>query len=160
MPGVQPPFDAGFESIGTVVAVGDRVTRLKVGDAVLSGGCKFPHYGSIFDFIANFIELVFGAFAEYQLLDATKVSRIPAVDPSFLPLMGSGLTASLALQYSGHMTSGETVLVTGRFLTPTPKLTRFMLTHHTTTNSCSRRHRTVCGSVGQIGGKSCHRDVQ
>ena len=116
------------------------------------------HIINQFLILSLIIELVFGAFAEYQLLDATKVSRLPAVDPSFLPLMGSGLTASLALQYSGHMTSGETVLVTGTY----PH--SFIHLHHAyplhENHSCSRRHRTVCGSIGQIGGKPCHRDVQ
>ena len=38
---------------------------------------------------------------------------LPSADPAFIPLMVSGLTASISLEQVGQMTSGETVLVTG-----------------------------------------------
>lgn len=48
-----------------------------------------------------------------MVVPAKKVIPLPAVDPSFIPLMVSGLTASIALEQVGHLGSGETVMVTG-----------------------------------------------
>lgn len=36
LPGVQPPFDCGFEAVGVVVDVGSGVKKLRKGDAVAS----------------------------------------------------------------------------------------------------------------------------
>mmetsp|Transcript_307 Transcript_307/g.906 ORF Transcript_307/g.906 Transcript_307/m.906 type:complete len:345 (-) Transcript_307:101-1135(-) len=91
MPGVQPPFDTGFESLGQVEAVGPDCT-LKVGQPVAA--------------------LSFGAFSEYQVHHQKAVIPMPAVDPKLVPLLVSGLTASIALEQVGEMKSGETVLVT------------------------------------------------
>ncbi len=35
MPGLQPPFDAGFEAVGRVASIGDGVTGFKIGDPVV-----------------------------------------------------------------------------------------------------------------------------
>ena len=35
MPGLLPPFDAGFEAVGRVASVGEGVSGLKIGDAVV-----------------------------------------------------------------------------------------------------------------------------
>lgn len=43
VPGIKPPFDCGFESLGRVVAVGNEVTRVKVGDAVAFSGIIHSH---------------------------------------------------------------------------------------------------------------------
>jgi len=99
LPNVRPPLDCGFESIGVIVAVGDGVTRVKVGDAVAATS--------------------YGAFAQYQLHKERTVIPIPSCDAHFLPLLVSGLTASIALERVGEMkvVNGgegkvETVLVT------------------------------------------------
>jgi len=87
------PFDAGFESIGTVVAKGSQVgDNIKIGDSVIITS--------------------YGAFAEYLVTDPKLVYPTPTPDPKFLSTVVSGLTASIALEQSGRMTSGETVLVT------------------------------------------------
>uniref|UniRef100_A0A7S4NQP0 Alcohol dehydrogenase-like N-terminal domain-containing protein n=1 Tax=Guillardia theta TaxID=55529 RepID=A0A7S4NQP0_GUITH len=78
MPGVKPPFDCGFEAMGKVAKVGENVTKLKEGDSVV--------YTS------------FGAFSEYQEIDARAAVSLPKIMPEALPLFVSGLTASIALE--------------------------------------------------------------
>lgn len=103
-PGLKPPFDAGFESLGEVLAVGPSVgsgsgSGIKVGQFVVTTS--------------------YGAFAEFQILRASQVFPVPDLDPKYLPLLVSGLTASIALEAAGEMkqvgVNGETrktVLVT------------------------------------------------
>ncbi|CAN7937629.1 unnamed protein product [Ixodes hexagonus] len=91
----KPPFDVGFESVAEVVAVGADVGHLKVGDAVAT--LNFPE---------------FGAFAEYQLTEASKVFPIPQAVPEVVPLLVSGLTAAMGLDQQGRIKEGETVLIT------------------------------------------------
>ena len=91
-PGVQPPFDTGFEAAGRVVACGEGVTKLKPGDSVV--------YSS------------FGAFAEVMSVDARGAIPIPRAGPEALSLVVSGLTASIALEKVGEVKEKETVLIT------------------------------------------------
>lgn len=91
-PGVQPPFEAGFEAIGRVVAIGDKVQGFKVGDAVITQA--------------------FGAFADYQIVSNRNARVVPRVDPRLLPLEISGTTASIALETQAQPKEGETALVT------------------------------------------------
>ncbi|KAG7397548.1 Prostaglandin reductase 3 [Phytophthora boehmeriae] len=92
LPGVQPPFDCGFEALGVVVEVGPGVTRFKKGDAVASTS--------------------YGAFAEHLVAKERFLVKVPAAVPEVLPIIVCGLTASMALEYVGQMTHGETVLIT------------------------------------------------
>lgn len=92
LPGVSPPFDAGFEALGVVEAAGEGVESVRAGQPVAV--------------------MSFGAFAEFQLVPAKHLVPIPALDARYLPLLVSGLTASVALSEVGQMRSGETVLVT------------------------------------------------
>lgn len=82
LPGVAPPFDTGFESIGEVVATGPEVSQLKPGDAVAV--------------------MHFGAFAEYITLPAKRVIPVPSLQARFLPALVSGLTASLGAPPRAH----------------------------------------------------------
>jgi NADPH:quinone reductase-like Zn-dependent oxidoreductase len=91
-PGVKPPFDTGFEAVAEVVAVGPGVTAYRQGDAVAVTS--------------------FGTFAEYQVVKAATVFPLPDASPKYLPLIVSGLTASIALEQVGQLQAGETVLVT------------------------------------------------
>lgn len=88
------PFDAGFEGVGIVAAIGEGVTRedLFVGApaAILSYGC----------------------FSEFAQVPAAFVMPVPAVIPEIVPMLTSGLTALLGLEEAGKMRTGETVLVT------------------------------------------------
>ena len=92
MPGVQPPFDTGFEGLGKVVQAGENVGSFEVGDAVC-----YMHPG---------------AFSEYILVPARSAFLIPNMDPRYLALLVSGLTASIALEKVGELQKGETILVT------------------------------------------------
>ena len=95
----KPPLDAGFESLGTVVAVGSDVKNIQVGQSIVATS--------------------YGAFSEFQVHRASAVIPVPKNDPTFLPLLVSGLTASISLEQVGQMkrvgedgTKQETVLVT------------------------------------------------
>jgi hypothetical protein len=86
-----PPYDMGGESVGEVVAVGDAVESLKVGDAVLA---------------------LAGGFRDYFTMKASRAIPIPKASAEAVSLAVSGLTALIALEKTGEMKSGETVLVT------------------------------------------------
>ncbi|MGB7341688.1 MAG: zinc-binding dehydrogenase [Phototrophicaceae bacterium] len=88
----EPPFDLGAESVGEVVAVGEGVEHLAVGDAILS--------------------LMDGGFRDYFITKARFAIPIPSAAPEVISLGVSGLTASIALDDTANMKSGETVLVT------------------------------------------------
>ena len=63
--------------------------------------------------IDTYIDLAYGCFAEHVVLSERAVFRIPSPVPSTLPLLVSGLTASIALEEVGEIKAGQTVLVTG-----------------------------------------------
>jgi len=86
-----PPYDLGAESTGVVVAVGSDVKHIKEGDAVFAIG---------------------GGYREYFKTDANRAIPVPQAIPEMVTLGVSGLTASIALEKCGEMSSGETVLVT------------------------------------------------
>lgn len=92
IPGVQPPFDTGFEGIGQVVEVGNACKGFQLGDPVM--------------FMNS------GAFSEYMTLPYRRATLIPREDPAYLSLMVSGCTASISLQKVGEMQKGDKVLVT------------------------------------------------
>jgi len=87
----NPPFDLGSEAVGVVVAVGSEVDHIKEGDAVLAIG-----YG----------------YREYFTMPAKRAIPVPGASAEVVTLGISGLTASIALEKTGEMTSDETVLVT------------------------------------------------
>jgi len=91
--GPQPPFLAGFEATGEVVAVGEEVTGLQLGCSVVGVGL--------------------GAFAEYMVLRAAAVLPVPAgwTAPQALGLVVNWPTALAALKYLGRVAEGETVLI-------------------------------------------------
>jgi len=110
IPGVQPPFDTGFEGLGRVVQVGEGCGSYKPGDVV--GYMKS------------------GAFGEYNLISEKHVFPVPKLDPAYIPLIVSGLTASLSLEKIGQIRTGMTVMVTaaaggtGQFAVQLAKLSR------------------------------------
>lgn len=91
-PGVAPPFDCGFESVGKISAVGSEVKNFKIGDSVIAAG--------------------YGAFAECKVMDQSLVIPIPTVNKAALAINVCGVTASIALEQVGQLTHGETVLIT------------------------------------------------
>nr|BAK05909.1 predicted protein [Hordeum vulgare subsp. vulgare] len=86
------PFDAGFEAVGIVASVGDSVRHIKVGTAVAL--------------------MTFGSYAEFTVVPAKHLLLVPRPDPEVVAMLTSGLTASISLEKSGQMTSGQVVLVT------------------------------------------------
>ncbi len=92
-PNSQPPIDMGAEAVGEVVAVGEAVTALKVGDFVMTSS-------------------VGSGYREYYPVKAHRALPIPAATPEILSLGLSGVTASIGLEVTGDMRSGENVLVT------------------------------------------------
>ncbi|NUR24964.1 MAG: NADPH:quinone oxidoreductase family protein [Catenulispora sp.] len=91
--GPQPPYVAGFEAAGEVVAVGEGVDRPGVGARVAGVG--------------------YGAFAEYMVLSAAWAMPVPE---GWSPGQALGMvvtwpTASAALRTLGRVAAGETVLV-------------------------------------------------
>ena len=92
--GAQPPFVPGLDVAGTITAVGDGVTDLRVGQRVAA----FP---------------AGGAYAEQVLADPVLVYPLPdAVDfetAAAFPTIG--ITAYNLLHLCGRVAEGETVLV-------------------------------------------------
>lgn len=90
---LTPPFDLGVEAVGEVVAIGQTVQSLKVGDAVAT-------------------TIRGGGYREYQTIAANLAVKIRAPIPEILTLMPTGMSAIVALEQVGEMVSGETVLIT------------------------------------------------
>jgi NADPH2:quinone reductase len=91
--GPRPPYVAGFEAAGEVVAVGGAVTVPQPGARVVGVGS--------------------GAFAEYMVLPAVAAMPVPAgwTEQQALGLVVNWPTALAALKPLGGVTAGQTVLV-------------------------------------------------
>jgi NADPH-dependent curcumin reductase CurA len=87
------PFDTGVEATGEIVALGDDVTHLRIGDHVLTVG-------------------IGGGYREYQVANATTVIPIPQASAELTAVSVGALSASMALEIGGGMGNGETVLIT------------------------------------------------
>lgn len=88
-----PPFDLGVEAVGEVVAIGQEVHTLQVGDAVATTTRG-------------------GGYREYQIISENLAIKIRDAIPEILTLMPTGISALVALEKVGEMKSGEVVLVT------------------------------------------------
>ncbi|XP_021731736.1 prostaglandin reductase-3-like [Chenopodium quinoa] len=86
------PFDAGFEAVGIIAAVGDSVGALKIGTAAAV--------------------MTFGSYAEFMIVPSKFILPVASPDPEVVAMLTSGLTASIALEKAAQMGSGKTVLVT------------------------------------------------
>ncbi|GAV66351.1 adh_short domain-containing protein/ADH_zinc_N domain-containing protein/ADH_N domain-containing protein [Cephalotus follicularis] len=88
------PFDAGFEAVGIIAAVGDSVSHLKVGMPAAV--------------------MTFGSYAEFTMVPSKHILPVAKPDPEVVAMLTSGLTASIALEkyQAGQMESGKVVLVT------------------------------------------------
>ncbi|MFL6115986.1 MAG: zinc-binding dehydrogenase, partial [Catenulispora sp.] len=93
--GPRPPYVAGFEAGGEIVAVGDGAVGLQLGTHVVGVGIRG------------------GAFAEYLLLPAAAALPVPAgwAHDQALGLVVNWPTALAALKPLGGVTAGQTVLV-------------------------------------------------
>lgn len=90
---LTPPLDLGVEAVGEVVKIGEKVTTFKVGDAVAT-------------------TVRGGGYREYQVIDANLAFKVPEITPEILTLTPTGVSALVALEQVGEMTTQETVLVT------------------------------------------------
>ncbi|XP_068951072.1 prostaglandin reductase 3 isoform X2 [Petaurus breviceps papuanus] len=90
---VKLPFDAGFEGIGEVVALG------------LTASAKYT-IGQTVAYVTH------GSFAEYTVVPATMAIPVPSVKPEYLTLLISGTTAYISLKELGELSEGKKVLVT------------------------------------------------
>ncbi|XP_071726187.1 uncharacterized protein [Rutidosis leptorrhynchoides] len=86
------PFNAGFEGVGLIAAVGDGVKNLKVGTPAAI--------------------MTFGAYAEFVMVPSKHILPVARPDPEVVAMLTSGLTASISLEKAAQMESGKTVLVT------------------------------------------------
>ena len=93
--GPQPPYLAGLEAAGEIVAVGEAVDGLQPGVHVIG-----PNIGG-------------GAFAEYMVLPAAAAVPVPTgwADEQALGLVVSWPTALAALKPLGQIAAGQTVLI-------------------------------------------------
>ena len=93
--GPRPPYLAGIEGAGEVIAVGDQVTNLQPGAHVIGA------------------RIAGGAFAEYMALPAAATVSVPAgwTDEQALGLVVSWPTALAALKPLGCVAAGQTVLI-------------------------------------------------
>jgi NADPH2:quinone reductase len=91
--GPRPPYLAGFEAAGEVVAVGEAVTGLVPGARVIGVGD--------------------GAFAEYMTLPAVAAAPLPPgwTEQQTLGLVVNWPTALAALKPLGGLAAGQTVLI-------------------------------------------------
>ena len=91
--GPQPPYLAGFEAAGEIVAHGEGVTDVAVGAHVVGVG--------------------YGAFAEYMVLPAAAALPVPPgwTDEQALGLVVNWPTALAALRPLGQLAMGQTVLI-------------------------------------------------
>lgn len=87
------PFDLGVEAVGHVVAKGEKVGHLEVGQPVMTFSPG-------------------GGYREYQCVGSMMAIPIPEATKETLSLGVSALTASIGLSEVGEMKKGETVLVT------------------------------------------------
>ncbi|MCG5061415.1 MAG: zinc-binding dehydrogenase [Limnoraphis sp. WC205] len=88
-----PPFELGVEAVGEVIAVGKNITTLKIGDTVAT-------------------TVRGGGYSEYQVIDGNLAIKIPQASPEILTIIPTGISALVALEQVGEMTTQETVLVT------------------------------------------------
>lgn len=117
------PFVPGHEGVGEVVAVGDGVSRLQVGEIVgnawfwsACGACEFCGTGreTLCPHQKNGGYSVDGSFGRYMLVDAAYAPLIPAgVDlAGVAPILCAGVTVYKGLKES-EVRPGQWVLVSG-----------------------------------------------
>ncbi|MEV7972187.1 alcohol dehydrogenase AdhP [Cellulomonas sp. NPDC089187] len=117
------PFVPGHEGVGEVVAVGDQVTRVKVGDMVgnawlwsACGECEYCETGweTLCPKQENGGYSVDGSFGQYMLVDARYAPLIPeGVDlAAVAPILCAGVTVYKGLKQTDTK-PGEWVLISG-----------------------------------------------
>ncbi len=90
---LNPPFDLGVEAVGEVVAVGSNVKNITIKDVVST--TRFTQ-----------------SYKEYQVENASKVWKIPALQPEYVALRPTAVSALVALEQVGQIKSNEIVVIT------------------------------------------------
>lgn len=118
-----PPFIPGHEGVGKVVALGDGVTDLALGQLVgnawlwsACGSCEYCRTGweTLCEQQQNGGYSVDGSFGEYMLVDQRFAARIPdGVDPiEAAPILCAGVTVYKGLMMTGAR-PGQWVVISG-----------------------------------------------
>ncbi|WP_062465089.1 alcohol dehydrogenase AdhP [Demequina soli] len=118
-----PPFVPGHEGVGAVVAVGERVTRIAVGDVVgnawlwsACGECEYCEQGweTLCPKQRNGGYSVNGSFGEYMVVDSRYCPILPAgVDlAQAAPILCAGVTVYKGLKMTDTK-PGDWVLISG-----------------------------------------------
>ncbi len=89
---VQFPYVFGVEAVGEVVAMGNKVKDVQMGQAVST-------------------VKVGTAYQEYQLIEAKDIITIPEATAAYLTLNPTGVSAYLALKNTAELKEGETIVV-------------------------------------------------
>jgi propanol-preferring alcohol dehydrogenase len=119
----QPPFIPGHEGYGTVVALGEGVDDLKVGDKVgnawlwsACGTCEYCRTGweTLCESQKNGGYSVNGSFGTYMLVNAAYAARIPeSADPlEVAPILCAGVTVYKGLKVTDTR-PGQWVAISG-----------------------------------------------
>ena len=118
-----PPFIPGHEGVGEVVALGEGVTDLAIGDLVgnawlwsACGDCQYCRTGweTLCEAQQNAGYSVDGSFGEYMLVDSRFAARIPAgSDPvEVAPVLCAGVTVYKGLKMT-EARPGQWVTISG-----------------------------------------------
>ncbi|WP_130618556.1 alcohol dehydrogenase AdhP [Dyella amyloliquefaciens] len=119
----QPPFIPGHEGVGVVVALGDGVDNLKIGDAVgiawlhdACGHCEYCITGweTLCETQHDSGYSVNGSFAEYAIGHAAYVARLPKdVDfAAMAPILCAGVTTYKGIRET-EARPGEWIAISG-----------------------------------------------
>ncbi|PZO69399.1 MAG: alcohol dehydrogenase AdhP [Kocuria palustris] len=119
----EPPFVPGHEGVGEVVAVGEGVTRVSVGDLVgnawlwsACGECQHCQEGweTLCENQVNGGYSMNGSFGQYMLVDARYCPLIPeGADPfEIAPVLCAGVTVYKGLKVTG-VRPGQWVVISG-----------------------------------------------
>lgn len=119
----QPPFIPGHEGCGIVVALGDGVTDLEIGDRVgnawlwsACGSCEFCRTGweTLCESQQNGGYSVNGSFGSYMLVNAAYAPRIPAGADALeiAPILCAGVTVYKGLKVTDTR-PGQWVAISG-----------------------------------------------
>jgi len=112
--GYSAPFVPGSDLAGTVVEVGALVTRLRVGDRVISNDIVGWMDGAAPTLETN-TTTIMGGLAHYVVLDPEQLVIAPAsltaVEAATLPV--AGLTAWMAIVELGRVHVGQSIVVQG-----------------------------------------------